>query len=386
MNMNENKLNNYLDRIKDEPLSHIKALVEMESYSYDIEGVNRVGNYMIRQFERIGLSVETFPQKGIGNQIIGRCNFGGEGRVLILGHLDTVWPKYTLDDWPFAVTEDGFAVGPGVGDMKGGLIVALSAIESLINTGQAEHLESITFMLVPDEELGTPISRSWIEEEGQKTDWAFVMEPGRENGGVVTKRAIMGKYRLVATGVSAHCAVNKGEGVSAIRELAAKVDLLESLSQIDKGISINVGVFRGGEARQVIPAFAEMEIDFRAPNQKEADKLVVQLKEIALTPINSKVKLTLKGQQSRPEFPRSEGTLKLYSQALAIAQTMNMPLPEDHTKGGSDGSFVAALGIPTLDGLGPIALDDCSRRERVPINSIIPRTKLLANLIAGLKK
>lgn len=384
--MKENKLNNYLDDIKDEPLSHIKALVEMESYSYDIEGVNRVGNYMIRQFERIGMNIETIPQKNIGDQIVGRCAFGGEGRVLILGHLDTVWPKHTIDEWPFEITEDGFAVGPGVGDMKGGLIVALSAIESLIKTGQAEHLESITFMLVPDEELGTPISRSWIEAEGQKADWAFVMEPGRENGGVVTQRAIMGKYHLTATGVSAHCAVNKGEGVSAIRELAVKVEPLESLSQIEKGISINVGVFNGGEARQVIPAFAEMEIDFRAPNQEEADKLVTQLKNIALTPINSKVKLILEGRQSRPEFPRSEGTLKLYSQALEIAQTMNMPLPEIHTKGGSDGSFVAALGVPTLDGLGPIALDDCSRRERVPISSIIPRTKLLANLIAGLKK
>ena len=382
--MKADGLQTYLDSIREQPLAHIQALVNMESHSLDKPGVDRVGAYMIRQFERIGLGVERITQTRVGDQILGRRTFGGRGRVLILGHMDTVWPTGTLAQWPFAVTADGFAVGPGAGDMKGGLVVALTAVEALIRTGRAEHLESITFMLVPDEELGTPVSRSWIEAQGRQADWALVMEPGRENNGVVTRRAVMGKYRLAARGVSAHCAVNQGEGVSALRELAAKVGPLEALTRREEGLLVNVGLFKGGEARQVVPATAEMEIDFRASDQRAADNLVAQLKTIALTPIDGRVKLALEGGQSRPEFPRSAGTLGLYRRARAIARDMGLPLPEVHTKGGSDGSFVAALGVATLDGLGPIALDDCSRRERVRIDSIIPRTLLLARLIAGL--
>jgi glutamate carboxypeptidase len=178
--------------------------------------------------------------------------------------------------------------------------------------------------------------------------------------------------------------VNRGEGASAIRELAAKVSPLEDLTQLDEGILVNVGILKGGDARQVIPARAEMEMDYRAPTQEEADKLVAKIREIALLQQNPSVTLELEGRQSRPEFPRSPGTVSLYRRALAIASEMGMPLPEIHTRGGSDGSFVAARGVPTLDGLGPIALDDCSRRERLLIKSLVPRTQLLARLIAGL--
>ncbi len=377
-------IGDFLESIRQAPLKHIEALVNMETSSYDKQGVDRAGAYMARELERIGFVIEKRPQQTIGDQILARRFWGGQGRVLILGHLDTVWPKGTLAQWPFSVTDDGFAVGPGVGDMKGGLVTALTALEALVATDSAVHLESITFMLVPDEEMGSPISRTWIESEGDKADWALVMEPGRENGGVVTQRAVMGRFTLTANGVSAHCAVNKGEGASAIKELAVKVSPLEDLAQMDKGILLNVGVFKGGEARQLIPARAEMEIDYRAPNQEAADKLVADIRKIALCQQNPKVSLDLEGRQSRPEFPRSPGTLDLYRRAHAIADEMGMPLPEIHTKGGSDGSFVAARGVPTLDGLGPIALDDCSRRERLLISSILPRTLLMARLIAGL--
>ena len=378
------KITEYLERLKDQPLKHIEALVNIETGSHDKAGVDRAGAYLSRELEGLGFAIEKRPQQDIGDQVLARRHFGGRGRVLILGHLDTVWPKGTLTDWPFETTADGLALGPGVGDMKGGLVVALTALEALTAVGGADHLASITFMLVPDEEIGSPISRAWIEEEGRRADWALVMEPGRENGGVVTKRAVMGRFTVTAHGVSAHCAVNKGEGASAIRELAAKVAPLEDLTHLDLGILVNVGLFKGGEARQVIPAKAEMEIDYRAPNQELADRLAEDIRRIALTKLNPKVSIEVTGRQSRPEFPRSPGTLDLYGRALAIAGDLGMPLPEIHTKGGSDGSFVAALGVPTLDGLGPIALDDCSRRERVVISSIMPRTLLLARLIAGL--
>ncbi|MFH1137098.1 MAG: M20 family metallopeptidase [Pseudomonadota bacterium] len=378
------EIREFLESLGDGPLRHIEALVNIESGSHDKEGVDRVGAYLARELELIGFTVEKRPQAVIGDQVLARRRFHGQGRVLILGHLDTVWPRGTLADWPFAVTDDGFAVGPGVGDMKGGLVAALTALQALTAVGAADHLESITFMLVPDEEMGTPISRTWIEDEADRSDWALVMEPGRENGGVVTQRGVMGRFKLTARGVSAHCAVNKGEGASAIRELAVKVAPLEDLSVIDRGLLVNVGLFSGGEARQVIPAKAELEIDYRSPSQAEADRLAENIRRLALARENPKVTLELEGRQSRPEFPRSPGVLDLYRRARAIAAQLGLPLPEIHTKGGSDGSFTAARGTPTLDGLGPIALDDCSRRERLVINSILPRTLLLAELIAGL--
>jgi len=378
------RIRQFIESRKTKSLQRIKALVNIETHSHDKQGVDQAGTYLSSKLADIGFEIEKIPQTDIGDQILARRHFGGQGKVLILGHLDTVWPKGTLAEWPFGILDDGFAVGPGVGDMKGGLVVALSALEALIATGGADHLESITFMLVPDEEIGSPISRSWIEHEGKQADWALVMEPGRENGGVVTKRAVMGRFTLNAQGVSAHCAVNKGEGASAIRELSIKVAQLEDLARIEEGILVNVGLFRGGEARQVIPARAEMELDYRAPNQAEADKLVREIRRIALSQKDPRVSLNLEGRQSRPEFPRSSGTLDLYHRALAIANELCIPLPEIHTKGGSDGSFVAAQGVATLDGLGPIALDDCSRRERVVIESILPRTLLLAELISGL--
>jgi glutamate carboxypeptidase len=199
---------------------------------------------------------------------------------------------------------------------------------------------------------------------------------------VVTSSAVLGRFHLQAEGVSAHCGVDFERGASAVRELAVKVEDLELLSEPEKGILVNVGVFQGGEARQVIPAFAEMHIDFRAPNQMECDILITKIQRIASKTQNEKVNISLNGGQTRPEFLRSPGTLYLYRTAAEIAEDMGMVLPEVHTQGGSDGSFTAALGVPTLDGLGPISFDDCSRNERVVIDSLAPRAELMARLIA----
>lgn len=362
-------------------LDKLGRLVQIETWSNDKDGVDRAGRFMAAELERLGFAIERCQQDHIGDQIIARRCFGGQGRLLILGHLDTVWHTGTLATWPFEITPAGFALGPGVGDMKGGLIVALTAVEGLVACGCCP-LESITFLLITDEEIGSPNSRDLIEAEASRADWVLVMEPGRENGGVVTSRAVLGKFHLQAQGISAHCGVDFERGASAVRELAGKVEALEMLAVPEKEILVNVGIFRGGEARQVIPAFAEMHIDFRAPNQAEGDRLIARIRKIALSARNDKVKISLSGGQTRPEFPRSPGTLHLYRTAAAIAADMGMPLPEVHTRGGSDGSFTAALGVPTLDGLGPISLDDCSRNERVVIDSLVPRAELMARLIA----
>jgi glutamate carboxypeptidase len=375
----------YLSNRESRMLELLRELVETESGSADKAGVDRVGALMARELERVGMKVERRAQAAFGDQLVGRASWGGKGQGLILGHLDTVWPAGTLAGWPFSLGPDGFARGPGVGDMKGGLVVAMAALEALRASGLC-RLGRLSFVLVPDEELGTPHSRPWIREEARRADWALVMEPGRENGGVVTSRSVVGKFVVRAEGRSAHCGVDYERGASAVRELALKVPALEALTRLEEGIIVNVGVFQGGEARQVIPAAAEMLVDFRAPDQVEAERLMARIQSVATTPENPAVRLTAEGVQTRPAFPRSAGTLHLYELAAGIAGELGMPLPEVHTRGGSDGSLVAAQGVATLDGLGPVSLDDCSLQERVVVGTLVPRALLLANLILALDR
>jgi glutamate carboxypeptidase len=381
----EPALTSYLRGRESRMLEQLAELVRIESCSSDKAGVDRAGAFLARELERAGMRVERRPQSAFGDQLVGRASWGGEGRGLLLGHLDTVWPTGTLRDWPFSLSADGFARGPGVGDMKGGLIVALAAVEALQASGLC-RLGSLSFLLVPDEELGTPYSRPWIQEEARRADWALVMEPGRENGGVVTSRSVVGKFTVRAQGRSAHCGVDYERGASAVRELALKVSALESLTRLEQGVIVNVGVFRGGEARQVIPAAAEMLVDFRAPDQAEAERLMARIRAIAEAAVDSRVRLSAEGVQTRPAFPRSAGTLHLYDLAAAFAGELGIPLPEVHTRGGSDGSLVAALGVATLDGMGPVSLDDCSLQERVLVSTLVPRALLLANLILALDR
>jgi glutamate carboxypeptidase len=381
----EPSLASFLSPREDRLLELLRELVEIESGSADKTGVDRVGAVMERELTRIGMKVERRSQASFGDQLAARAAWGGEGRGLILGHLDTVWPTGTLAAWPFGLGADGFARGPGVGDMKGGLVVAVAALEALQASGLC-HLGSLSFLLVPDEELGTPYSRGWIQEEARGADWAFVMEPGRENGGVVTSRSVVGKFTVRAEGRSAHCGVDYERGASAVRELALKVPQLESLTRLEQGVIVNVGVFRGGEARQVIPAAAEMLVDFRAPDRQEAEALMARIQSLATAQQNPAVRLSAEGVQTRPAFPRSAGTLHLYELAALIAGELGMALPEVHTRGGSDGSLVASLGVATLDGMGPVSLDDCSLQERVVAGTLVPRALLLANLILALDR
>jgi glutamate carboxypeptidase len=381
--MKNQSLAEYLVAKKIGSLNRLRELVEIESGSYDKSGVDKAGVFMESELLGLGFEIEKVPQKDIGDIIYARKSFSGKGRVLILGHLDTVWPTGTLKKWPFSIQPNGFATGPGIGDMKGGLIVALGAIDAVQECNLCK-LESIAFMLISDEELGSPVSRPIIEKKGRESDWVLVMEPGRANRGVVTSRGAVGCLIVHTEGLTAHAGNNFKDGISAVRELARKIEPMESLSNPEKGLIINIGIFRGGEARQVVPGLAEMHIDLRAPSDAEMQKLISEINAILLANGLSKVKTVIEGGQTRPTYPRSAGVQFLYKKALEVASDIKIALPEVHSMGGSDGSFTSALGIPTLDGLGPIAVDVCSRRERIAIESLFERSFLLAGLIANL--
>ena len=365
-----------------EMLALIERLVNIDSGSYCTAGVNQVGAVLAAELERTGFTVERHPMRECGDQFVGRKRMGGKGRLLILGHADTVWPEGTVREWPYAAS-GGFATGPGVGDMKGGLVMAIFALRELLATG-FDGLESISFFIVPDEELGSIHSRPRIEDAAREADWVLVLEPGRPGGGVVTARGAVGAFFMHAHGQTAHCATNYRKGASAVRELAIKVPLLEALSEPDRNVVVNVGVFHGGAARQVIPGEAKIDIDVRARTAEQAAALLERIQGIAADTRDERVRVELTGRMTRPPFTTVHNRA-LFGAAAAIAGELGIALFEvEPSPGGSDGNFAAALGVPTLDALGPVSTDVCSRNETIAIASLADRGALFAALIGRL--
>ncbi|WP_172332023.1 M20/M25/M40 family metallo-hydrolase [Mangrovicoccus sp. HB161399] len=358
----------------------LRTLVGMPSGSYEAADVDALGDRLATEWQALGFADAPLPVPGRG--CIRRLSrqFPGErgGRILILGHLDTVWSAADSAGWDYAEDGAGMASGPGVGDMKGGLAMAWLAVAGLLENGTGLPSE-IAVMLVPDEELGSPGSRAEIEAEAARSRAVLVLEPSRPGGEVVMGRGAVGAMVVTARGRTAHVGVNPEEGISALVPMAA---LAVEVSALD---GASVGVLRSGAARQVVPETAEMHVDLRAPGQEAADALAAAVKALvaAAADANPQVRFDVAGGVTRPAFPpqMGQGLFGLYS---AEARALGLEIGAVVTRGGSDGSFGAALGVPTLDGLGPVCFDTCSRRERIVIASLAERATLLAALIAQL--
>jgi glutamate carboxypeptidase len=254
-----------------EMLDQLRSVVALDSGSYDSAGVDAVGDLLEAWWSELGFVSEQVAVPGAGRYRRFTRALGGRGRVLILGHLDTVWPKGPAAEWPFRIA-GGLAHGPGVGDMKGGLVMARAAVASLLASA-FDGVGEIRHVLVPDEELGSVGSRALIEAEARSADWVLVLEPARDNGAVVVERGAVGAIVVRANGISAHV-MHRSTGASAIRALAAMVEPLEALSNPANGEGINVGILRGGDARQVVPRDCEMHIDLRAADADGAERLL----------------------------------------------------------------------------------------------------------------
>ena len=364
----------------------LKTLVNIDSGSLDIEGINAVGRVLAERLGRAGFAMrsQALPVPERGTMLIAEKQGAGKGKLLILGHLDTVWPKGTVSEWPFQLLDGGLATGPGVGDMKGGLVMALHVLDLLAQQNFNE-LALIKWVLVPDEELGSVGSRLLIEEEAQGMDAVLVLEPGRAGGGMVTARGALGVYFMRAKGCTAHCAIHYSKGASAVRELAVKVAPLDNLSDPDVGNIVNVGVFRGGTAKQVIPGDAFLNIDLRARTQDQAECLHRAILNIAQERIDPRVDVTVEGGLTRPAYPGAAKNQGLMRAMQAMAQELSITVFEvPLVSGGSDGNFTALMGLPTLDGLGPVSHDICSRDETMEVQSLVDRGALLCGLIKQL--
>jgi glutamate carboxypeptidase len=353
-------------------------LVAIESGSYDAQNVTRVGETYGARWKSLGFEERVRALEGRGSQRSFHRKGEGRGKLVILGHADTVWPAGSQPGWTFS--EDGeHAYGPGVGDMKGGLAMAWFALDALLRAKRKLPAE-LAMMLVPDEELGSPGSRRWIEDGCRGADAVLVLEPTRPKGGVVVGRRAVGALRAYYTGRSAHAAVNHAEGASAVRAAARATLALEALTEVSRNRVVNVGILRGGSARQVVPHEAELHVDIRAALPQDVAELETQVKAMLADTGDERVTVRIEGGWTRPVFPESSSRT-LYTHAERFAREIGAPIFPVVSSGGSDGSFAGAMGLPTLDGLGPVCYDTCSRREKILIASLAERGAIFGALI-----
>jgi glutamate carboxypeptidase len=362
-------------------LAEAAAVVNIDSGSYLAAGVNAVQDRYAAKLASMGFAVQRTPLPGFGDQLTARLVRGNGPRLLVLGHADTVWPAGTVAGWPFS-REGERIMGPGVGDMKTNVVMALHALEvALAGPGGPG---SVTVLIVPDEEIGSPGSRAWIEAEARQADLCLTLEPCRPGGGTVIGRGAIGAVYIRARGVTAHCGSAREKGASAVAALAPMVAELEGLSDFAAGSFATVGIFEGGGARQVVPDAAVIHLDLRAPDDGAAEALLARVRAVATRPpADPRVTVEVSGNFTRPAFPTHPGTEALYARAVEFAGVLGAPIYSVVSKGGSDGSFAARLGGPTLDGLGPVSNEVCSRREWVEVDSIPVRGAILAGLISG---
>jgi glutamate carboxypeptidase len=357
----------------------ISQLVEIESPSDVKAAVDRLGAVLGSMFEEIGGQVTFHPAAKSGNQL--QVDFKAPSTprqkpVLLLGHMDTVYPIGTISKMPCRVAK-GRVWGPGVLDMKAGIALALHVIGALSAWGLSRP---VTLLLVSDEEVGSKSSRAITEKSAQSAAAVLVLEPAYGlHGAVKTARKGIGDYTIKVTGKAAHSGLDFEQGQSAVLELAKQICEISKLVDLKRGITLNVGKVSGGTRVNVVPAEAIALVDLRVATARDGVRLDRKLR--GLKPFNRKCKITVSGELNRPPMERTAGVASLYARAREIAKGLGWSLQEASVGGGSDGNFTAALGIPTLDGLGGVGEGAHAEHESIVISELPRRAALLAGLI-----
>lgn len=363
-------------------LDRLRRWVEQETPSGDEACAAALAGDIAAALVAAGAEAELVEAPGWGRHLLGRMAGREPGLepVLVLGHLDTVHPRGTLETQPFLVRE-GRAEGPGVYDMKAGLAVLVDALVALAEAGTAPR-RPLRVLITCDEEAGSDTSRALIEQTARGAAAALVLEPPLANGGAKTARKGVSTYRLHVTGRAAHAGVEPERGVCATLELAHQILQVAALADPALGTTVNIGVIGGGTLSNVVAAEAWAEVDVRFATAEEGRRIHAALH--ALRPLLPDAVLHLEGGVNRPPLERSEGVVRLYQHARALAAELGFELAEGGTGGGSDGSFTAALGVPTLDGLGVQGGGAHSTDEHILIADVPRRVALLARLLETL--
>lgn len=369
----------------DAMLEGLRQAVEIESPTHCRPQIDRLARFMAAELRRRHGRVRLLRHPAAGAAVVGEFWGRQSSRsrpqkpLLLLGHLDTVWEVGTLARMPFRV-RGGKAYGPGILDMKSGIIIGLWAIHTLRSLGLSPA-SSVRIFLNSDEEASSAAFRRQLLQEARRARAVLVLEPAAAGGALKTSRKGVGEFRLTVHGRAAHAGINPAAGVSAISELARQILRIESWARPDRGLTLNVGVVEGGTRSNVVAERASARIDVRI--SRPADQVWIERRMRGLQPIHPEARLEIDGGIHRPplEHRRAAG---LFARAKELARPLGMELEEASTGGGSDGNLAAALGIPTLDGLGGVGDGAHARDEHIVIRELPRRAALLAALLAGL--
>jgi len=359
----------------------LKTLVEAESPSHDKAAVDRVGAMIAAEARKLGAQVEIIPNKETGNHVL--CRFPspngrevrGEGGILLLCHMDTVFPLGTIHKTPFREA-DGKIFGPGTLDMKAGIVIALAALEDAQKSGLNRP---VTLLCTSDEETGSRTSREQIERLAKESALVLVLEPALVDGSLKTWRKGVGAFRVKTKGRAAHAGGDHEKGRNAIEEMAYQVIAIQKLTNYTKQTTLNVGVIQGGTVSNVVPEETIIQVDVRVMQSDEWDRLELEMGK--LKPVLDGTSIEILGNLNRPPMPFDETMETTFRKAQSIAAQIGMELKAGGTGGASDGNFIAPLGIPVLDGMGAVGEGAHSEREYIFTDSLDERAKLVAALL-----
>jgi glutamate carboxypeptidase len=357
-------------------VAQLKQLVEIETPSHDKSALDRIGEFVSSECCRLGALVKVHPQRETGNLIEAHWGAGPNG-ILLLAHMDTVHPIGTIERMPFREA-GGRIMGPGTEDMKGGIVIGLTAITALV---EEHHLpaRTVTALFTSDEEIGSPSSRSLIEALARQSALVLVLEPAMPDGAIKTWRKGVGDFSVTVRGRAAHAGSGHQEGRNAIEELARQVLAIQKLTDYDQGTTLNVGIIRGGTVTNVVPEEATAEVDLRVMKPGEAERIIDALH--ALKPTLDGTTIEVSGELNRPPMPSDERMKTTFEKARTLAAVIGLEIRASGTGGASDANFVAPLGIPVLDGLGAVGDGEHSEREYIYRDSLPERAKLLTAIL-----
>lgn len=365
-----------------EMVRRLGEFVRCESPSHDKAAVDRFGRLVAKEWRRRGARVQILREKRRGDHVRAEIWLGTgktAGQILVLGHLDTVYPMGTISRSPFRVA-NGRASGPGTYDMKGGIVQALAAVDALRAVG-AKPQKRLVFLWTTDEEIGSETGRPWIEKEARKSDAVLVLEPSfGADGRLKTQRKGVGGCAIIVKGRSAHAGIDPEKGVNAVHELALQIARLMKMNDPTRGITVQATVVSGGTVSNVVPEEARAEVDIRFSRKADAKALERALR--FLRPVLPRAHVYVCGGLNRPPLERTDAVEKLFYLAQGLMHEGGLPLGEASTGGGSDGNFTAALGVPTLDGLGAVGDGAHSLREHVIVRKLPERAALIAALLS----
>ena len=366
----------------------LRTMVNVDCGSYTPSGVNRIADLCEERFGAGGWAVERTPhapegnEPQLGNLVVGRLAGGGGARILLVGHMDTVFDEGTVAERPFRI-EGETAFGPGVSDMKGGLLTGFAAVEALQRAG-FDGFGHITYVCNPDEEIGSPFSGPIIRDLAPQHDVAFVLEGARANGDVVSARKGITDFRIDVMGRAAHAGVEPEKGRSAILEAAHLAIAIQALHGRWLGVSVNVGVIHGGTRTNVVPERCELHVDLRSPEAETLDAAAAEIERICAAHTVPDVTAVVHANGWHRPMEKREGGARLVDIAVAVAADLWFEVRDAATGGASDANTTSAAGTPTLDGLGPVGGDDHAPGEWLDLSSVVPRVSLLAGIVTRL--